>query len=69
MKLYRYQLGNIDAIGVADDDEDAYQKRANIDPSFAFTPVNITEVKVEGYTVNVTADAPEKPKRTRAKEE
>lgn len=68
MKLFRYQLGNTDIITVAENEQEAYNKRAEIDPSFAFTPVKITEVTVPGYIITVTSEAPEKPKR-RAKEE
>jgi hypothetical protein len=55
-KLYRYTLGNIDRFGVANDTDEAHEKRAEVDHTFEFLPVQIEEVQIDGYTITVTKD-------------
>ncbi|MED2748972.1 hypothetical protein P4278_23675 [Bacillus thuringiensis] len=50
-KVFRLTLGSIDRFAVAEDYEEMYEKRAEIDPTFAYTPVEIKELYVEGYEI------------------
>lgn len=54
MKLFRYISGVDEKYGVAEDAQDAYNKRTNIDHTFHFLPVRIEEVTVEGYEITAT---------------
>jgi hypothetical protein len=51
MRLYRYTIGVHEKYGVAHDENDAHERRAEVDPTFHFLPVDIEEVKVDGYDV------------------
>lgn len=53
MKLYRYVCGDHDKLGVAEDEQDAYERRAEVDPAFHYLPVVIDEMKVDGYEISV----------------
>lgn len=53
MKLYRYICGDYDKFGVANDDQDAYDRRAEVHPTFHYIPVKITEVEVDGYEITL----------------
>lgn len=54
MKLYKYTCGDHEAYGVAENDQDAYDRRAEVHPTFHYIPVKMEEVKVEGYEISVT---------------
>lgn len=53
MKLYQYTCGDFERYGVAADEDDAYEHRAKVDPTFHYLPVIIEEVRVEGYEITV----------------
>lgn len=53
MKLYQYKLGVETQLAAAHDDQDAYERRSEVNPVFAFTPVEISEVIVEGYEITL----------------
>lgn len=53
MKLYQYTCGDFERYGVAADEDDAYEHRAKVDPTFHYLPVVIEEVRVEGYEIIV----------------
>jgi hypothetical protein len=53
MKLFKLSLGSNEKFGVAKDYDDMHEKRAELDPTFAFTPVVIEEVKIDGYDIVV----------------
>lgn len=59
MKLFKYSLGSIERLGAAEDAEDAYDRRAEVDPTFSYLPMAIEEIKVEGFTVTVTPESEE----------
>ncbi|WP_410993226.1 hypothetical protein [Bacillus cereus] len=50
-KIFRLTLGSIEKFAVADDYEEMYEKRAEIDPAFAYTPVEIKELQISGYEI------------------
>lgn len=53
MKLFKYQMGSDEKLGAAKDEQDAYDRRAEVDHTFNFLPVQITEVKIDGYEVTL----------------
>jgi len=59
MRLYQYKLGVETQLGAAQDDQDAYERRAEVNPVFAFTPVEISEVIVEGYEITLKPEQTE----------
>lgn len=64
MKLYRYTCGDHDKLGVAEDEQDAYERRAEVEPAFHYLPVVVEELKVEGYEIIVKSlDEAEAPVR------
>lgn len=54
MKLFKLEIGNIVAYAAGESDEDMYKRRADVDPTFAFLPVDISEVVLDGYEITVT---------------
>ncbi|MGG1344149.1 hypothetical protein ABE244_27035 [Bacillus toyonensis] len=48
-KVFRLTLGSIDRFAVAEDYDEMYEKRAEIEPTFAYTPVEIQELQIPGY--------------------
>ncbi|MCQ6307067.1 MULTISPECIES: hypothetical protein [Bacillus cereus group] len=50
-RVFHLTLGSIEKFAVADDYEDMYQKRAEVDPAFAYTPVEIKEMQIPGYEI------------------
>jgi hypothetical protein len=80
MKLFRYTMGHTDVFAAAHDEQDAYDRRGMIDPTFEWTPVVIEEVTLEGFQIVLFSDeelaqieaeeaaaapAPAKPKRSK----
>jgi hypothetical protein len=69
MKLYRLIVGQTEAYGVAEDENDMEQRKAEVDESFAYLPVRFEEVTVAGYRIVVTpdesVDGVEAPRRRR----
>lgn len=53
MKLFKYQMGTDEKLGAAKDEQDAYDRRAEVDHTFNFLPVQITEVKIDGYEITL----------------
>jgi hypothetical protein len=62
MKLFKYQMGTDEKLGVVKDEKDAYERRAEVDHTFRFLPVTITEVTLEGYEITLTLTKQEKQK-------
>lgn len=56
MKLYRYIMGVNEKYGVAADEQDAYDRRAEVDHTFSFLPVRIEEVIVPGYVIRAVSE-------------
>lgn len=46
---------------VAEHAEEAFERRAEVDPAYDFLPVQVTELEIEGYTIHVTPLKEEKP--------
>jgi hypothetical protein len=63
MKLYTLRINLVEMYGVAESEEDMYNKRAKVDPSFDFLPITIEEVQIPGYEIEVKTVEEEKPKR------
>jgi hypothetical protein len=53
MKLFRLTLGSTEKFGVAKNEKEMYKERAEIDPTFEYTPVVIEEVEVDGYEITL----------------
>ena len=63
MKLFKLEIGNTIAYAAAESLEDMDQKKAEVDEQFAFIPVQIEELELPGYVIEVTPiDAEDKPK-------
>ncbi|MGQ0452052.1 hypothetical protein ACT4UM_01565, partial [Bacillus sp. SS-TM] len=62
-KVFRLTLGSIDKFAVAEDREEMYEKRAEIDPTFAYTPVEIQPLHVDGYEIEAHEIKKEEPKQ------
>ncbi|MEI4618476.1 hypothetical protein [Bacillus cereus] len=61
-KVFRLTLGSIDRFAVAETMEDMHEKRAEIEPTFAYTPVEIQELQISGYVIEAHADRKEERK-------
>lgn len=53
MNIFEYNLGGDVKHAVAKDLDDAYNRRAEVDPVYEYTPVKITEFELDGYTITV----------------
>jgi hypothetical protein len=53
MKLFQLTVGNTQKFGVAHNAEEMQQKLGEVDYTFAYLPVQIDEVTVEGYEITV----------------
>lgn len=53
MKLYRYTCGDYEKFAVAANDQDAYDRRSKVDPTFHYIPVTVEEMKVDGYEISI----------------
>lgn len=51
MRIFKYRCGVDEKIGVFRDENEAYEKRASVDPTFHFLPVVIEEITVPGYEI------------------
>lgn len=70
MKLYTLSLGEVTEYGAADTEEEMREAAGDIDARFAYLPVVIKEVTVDGYEINLTPVGEDKPKaRSRAKKD
>ncbi|MED2777619.1 hypothetical protein P4278_26305 [Bacillus thuringiensis] len=70
-KVFRLTLGSIDRFAVAESIEDMHDRRAEIEPTFAYTPVEIQELHIPGYVIEAHAIPKEetKPVETIVKDE
>jgi len=57
LKLFKYTCGLDEKFGAATDEQDAYDRRAEVDPTFDFVAVRIEEVTVPGFVITVKAVA------------
>lgn len=53
MKLYRVSIGHTEVFAAGIDSEDVYERRESLDHTFAYLPIVIEEVKIEGYEITV----------------
>lgn len=71
MKLFKLEIGNTVAYAAADSLEDMHERKADVDAQFAFLPVHIEELVLEGHEITVTPlEAPKnkggRPKKVEA---
>lgn len=59
LKLYKYTCGLDEKFGPAMDDQDAYDRRAEVDPTFDFVGVRIEEVVVPGFEIVIYPEGTE----------
>lgn len=52
-KLFKFMSGLDEKYGIAEDEQDAYERRAEVDPTFDYTGCKIEEVVVPGYNIIV----------------
>ncbi|OKP91413.1 hypothetical protein [Paenibacillus sp. P32E] len=62
MKLFKLEIGNTIVYAAAESMEDMNERKAEVDATFAFLPVSIEELIIEGYEITVTSLDGEKPK-------
>lgn len=62
MKLFKLEIGNTVEYAAADSLEEMTERKADIDPQFAFLPVLIEEITIPGYEITVTEIEEDKPK-------
>ena len=65
MKLYKLSVGDVERLAVAKDEEEMFERRAEVEPSFDYLPVQIEEVTVEGYEIVAKPIGEEKPPNKR----
>lgn len=58
LKLFKFTQGWLDYYGAFDNLQEAYEKRATIDPTFHFTDVRIEEITLEGHDIRVLPHDP-----------
>lgn len=63
MKLFTLRINLVEMYGVAEDEEDMFNRKHEVDPSFDFLPITIEEVQIPGYEIEVKLVEEEKPKR------
>ena len=56
MKLFKLSIGLEERYGVAVDEKDMYERRAEVDHTYYYLPVLIEEVAIPGYIINVVED-------------
>lgn len=61
MKIFTFKMSDTKHTAVYKDAEEAYEKRAEIDQTFAYLPVEITEFTIDGFDITVTPTAPAAP--------
>lgn len=59
MKLFKLEIGNTVAYAAAETIEEMHERKAEVDHTFAFLPVDISEVIIPGYEINVSAVVPD----------
>lgn len=64
MKLFRLTIGHADTFAAAESKEDMMKRKSEVDPSFAWLPVEISEVVLESYEITVTAKLEDLPAGT-----
>ncbi|OUB10959.1 hypothetical protein BK708_17870 [Bacillus thuringiensis serovar yunnanensis] len=61
-KVFRLTLASIDRFAVAENHNEMYERRAEIEPTFAYTPVEIQEFQIPGYVIEAHTIPKEEPK-------
>lgn len=63
MLLFKLEIGNTIEYAAAESMKDMHERKADIDPQFAFLPVEITEIVIPGHEIVVneleTTDTPD----------
>lgn len=63
MKLFKLEIGNTIAYAAAESLEEMHERKSEVDATFAFLPVQIDELIVPGYTIDVTPEGGEPVRR------
>lgn len=53
MKIFELSLGTNKHLMIAKNSEDAYERRAEVDHSYDYLPVEVKELEIEGYDIHV----------------
>lgn len=56
LKLFKFSQGQLDYYGAFKDEKEAYDRRADVDPTFHYTHVEINELTIPGHTIMVLED-------------
>jgi hypothetical protein len=67
LKLFKLEIGNHLVYAAAESLEDMTERKEEVDPTFAFLPVQIEEMTIEGYEITVTPT--DQPKKTRTRKQ
>jgi hypothetical protein len=67
MNLYKLEMGNNLVYAAAESLEDMIKRKEEVDATFAFLPVQIEELTLEGYEIVVTPT--DQPKKTRTRKQ
>lgn len=71
MKIFEITLGTNRHLIVAKDEQDAFERRTEVDQTYDYLPVEVKELKIEGYVIRAEKEkaknednppAEEKPK-------
>lgn len=55
MKLFKLSVGDVERLAVANDKQEMFERRAEVEPSFDYLPVEIEEVTVPGHEIHATS--------------
>jgi len=56
MKLFRFTVGYDEKFYPFENEREAYERRAEVDPTFTWLPVQIQEISIPGYTIMVVPE-------------
>lgn len=68
MKIFEITLGSNKNLIVAKNKEEAFEKRAEVDPSYDYLPVEVNELKIDGYDIVVEKEKPKKEEKEEVKQ-
>ncbi|MDG0791924.1 hypothetical protein OMP38_14485 [Cohnella ginsengisoli] len=54
MKLFKLEIGNTIAYAAAESLEEMNERKAEVDNTFAFLPVDVSELTIPGYDIILT---------------
>jgi hypothetical protein len=60
MKIFELTLGTNRHLIVANNEEEALERRAEVDATYDYLPVQVNELKIDGYDIVVEKEKPKK---------